>query len=216
MYASGNGICSIDGNHSRHHKKGYRDSSKRDLDLIDEKLKPSADKNERNSSFLANMNNNSNHQILGVGYKYFTNSIKIKENTNKSSYSNQIATSPVKNYLKMTENSPTEQTTTIDNRDEKDHCIKPIYDLKQFIKSSNIYNFHGHHEKEHPNGVSIKKELSPRANYEKSKDNSHKDNFMYKNTYSQGSPSSHNYNTNTAGVGSNNRSYGKEANYPKS
>lgn len=216
MYASSNGIGSIDGNHSRYHKKGYRDSSKRDLDLIDEKLKPSADKNERNSSFLANMNNNSNHQILGVGYKYFTNSIKMKENTNKSSYSNQIVTSPVKNYLKMTENSPTEQTTTIDNRDEKDHYNKqPIYDLKQFIKSSNIYNFHGD-KKEHPNGVSIKKELSPRgANYPNSNSNSQNPHFLYKNTYSQGSPSSHTYTTNPP-CPTNNRSYGKEANYPKS
>ena len=106
---------------------------------------------DKNSSFLANANlhNNSNHQILGVGYSYYKNSIKQKDNTNNSTTEiNQIIISPSKKpYVTrntfiegmITSNDPESifLNANLDLDNFKQHNMQKK-ELKQLIKSSNL------------------------------------------------------------------------------
>ena len=106
---------------------------------------------DKNSSFLekVNMHNNSNHQILGVGYSYFKNSIKQKDNTNKSSTEiNQIIVSSGKKpyvskntFIEGTITSNETETILENTNLEVDNfqlLNMQKKDLKQLIKSSNL------------------------------------------------------------------------------
>lgn len=104
---------------------------------------------DKNSSFLANTNlhNNSNHQILGVGYSYFKNSIKQKENNMNKSITeiNQIIISPAKkpslNKNNLIDGSNTEHGSTTDNNIDLEgykQLNMQKKELKQLIKSSNL------------------------------------------------------------------------------